>query len=154
MGCTPIIDDAGGTQSACYDVLQVDLQGLTDLAAALRQEIEDNLKPHIPQLLSAYSLGASFGMTSESPNVRAARDHYARCLAAITRVLAAYVNAGNTLAAAAEDIAQRYHASDAMAEARASEVWRAIDKATKAPTAESMDSSNRSRIEAGRIRGY
>jgi len=124
-----LIDDAGG--SADYPVLSVQLDGLSDVAAALRQEVDGNLVRHITQLHSAYGMGVDFGSASHSANVSEARKVYHGCLVQVTKLLSGYVQAGDALATAIDTVVQRYGSSDAMARALAQDVGQAIDHASQ-----------------------
>jgi hypothetical protein len=134
------IDDPESSMPG-YAALTVDLRALSDLAGALRREVDANLQPHITQLFSAYSLGVGFGLATDSANIRAARQRYQDCLTQIGPLLSGFVTAGQALAAAADQIATAYGDSDAMAKARASTVQDAVSQATStiAPAAPVID---------------
>jgi hypothetical protein len=114
-----------------HSILSVDLKALTDVAAALRQEVAGNLQRHITQLNSAYGMGVSFGYASHSDNMKEARKVYHDCLVRATSLLSSCVAAGEALATAVDVIAQRYATTDAMAKARADEVDLALSEALK-----------------------
>jgi hypothetical protein len=130
MPVRELLDDPDGVPD--YAVLSVDLNGLSDVAVALRQEVDGNLLRHITQLNSAYSMGVDFGSASHSDNVQQARRVYRDCLVRATRLLSSYVTAGEVLATAIDDVVRRYGSSDAMASARVDDVETAIGSATKA----------------------
>lgn len=125
MPMRDLIDDPDEVPD--YSVLSVDLNGLSDVATALRREVDGNLLRHITQLNSAYSMGVDFGSASHSDNVKQARKVYYDCLVQATRLLSSYVTAGEVLATAIDDVVRRYGSSDAMAAARVDDV----DTATK-----------------------
>jgi hypothetical protein len=124
------ITDEGLTYQLDQGPLVVDLRTLTDVAAALRAEVEHSLKPQIAQVLHAYSLGASFGLTTESPNVRAARAYYHICLTRMCELLRTYVDINQALASAIDEIVGRYSTTDATLAAKAIDFQRALNKAS------------------------
>ena len=130
MPIRDLIDDAGGLADRA--VLTIHLEGLSDVATALRQEVDGNLVRHITQLHSAYGMGVDFGSASHSANVSEARKVYHSCLVQVTRLLSGYVQAGEALATAIDTVVQRYGSSDAMAKARVDEVSKAVADATMA----------------------
>jgi hypothetical protein len=126
-----LIDDGGLPSGHDRSVLTIHLDGLSDVAAALRQEVDGNLVRHITQLHSAYSMGVDFGSASHSANVSEARKVYHGCLVQVTKLLSGYVQAGEALATAIDTVVQRYGSSDAMAHARADDVSQALGDADK-----------------------
>ncbi len=126
-----VIDDAGGPADSA--VLTIHLDGLSDVAAALRQEVDGNLVRHITQLHSAYGMGVDFGSASHSPNVSQARKVYHSCLVQVTKLLSGYVQAGDALATAIDTVVKEYGSSDAMAHARADDVSQAFKDAQQVP---------------------
>lgn len=128
MSMRPLFDDPGSAVPD-YATLRVDIAALADLASALRQEINGNLLPHLGPLASAYGMGVKFGLMSHSQNMRLARIVYHGCLTHAIESLANRIAVAKALAAAIEHIADSYRASDAMSEARSSDVGRAIDDA-------------------------
>lgn len=129
-------DDSEGPSD--YPVLSVDLQALSDVAVALRQEVDGNLVRHITQLNAAYSMGVDFGAASHSENVKQARKVYHDCLVEITDLLSKYVQAGEVFATAIDEIVKQYGASDAMAKARVGDVNKAIDDAAAVTPAKNL----------------
>jgi hypothetical protein len=130
MSMRPLFDDPGCDVSD-YVTLKVDIQALADVADALRQEVDANLRPHIGPLNLAYGMGVKFGLTSSSENMKRARKAYHDCLVRATESFANRIAAGEALAAAVAEIARRYGESDAMSEARSDEVGKLIDQTTK-----------------------
>jgi hypothetical protein len=116
----------------------VDLTALSDVAVALRQEVDGNLVTHITQLNCAYGLGVEFGMTSHSENVKQARTVYHDCLVQITDLLSKYVEAGEIFAVAIDEIVKQYGLSDAMAKAGLDDVQRAIGDASSAVPSQNL----------------
>jgi hypothetical protein len=129
MPMPELLDDPDGVPD--YAVLSVDLNGLSDVAAALRREVDGNLLRHITQLNSAYSMGVDFGSASHSDNVKQARRVYRDCLVQATNLLSSYVTAGEVLATAIDDVVRRYGSSDAMASARVDDVDTALKGARR-----------------------
>jgi hypothetical protein len=127
MAIRPLIDDPGIGLPG-YPTLSVDLKALADVAAALRQEVDRNLQPHITQLNSVYGTGVNFGAASPSENMKQARSIYHDCLVETANLLSSCVVAGELLAAAIDEIGRRYGAADAMANARATDVGKLIDQ--------------------------
>lgn len=126
-------DTRAGTPS--YPGLQVDLDGIDDFVAALRHEIDENLRPGIHELIQSFEAGVGFGIMAFSPNVVAAQRYYRACLARASRLLADYAAAGEALASAAERMARRYRETDAMIAADAQTVADALaDAAAPRPT--------------------
>jgi hypothetical protein len=124
-----LIDDAGAPADDA--VLAIHLEGLSDVATALRQAVDGNLLRHITQLHGAYGMGVDFGSASHSANVSEARKVYHNCLVQVSRLLSGYVQAGEALAMAIDTVVQRYGSSDAMAQARVDDVSRAVGDAEK-----------------------
>jgi hypothetical protein len=129
-------DDSQGAPD--YPVLSVDLNALSDVAVALRQEVDGNLVRHITQLNAAYSMGVDFGSASHSDNVKQAREVYHDCLVQITALLSKYVQAGEVFATAIDEIVKQYGSSDAMAKARVDEVMAAIGAAENVDAARNL----------------
>lgn len=73
-----------------------------------------------------------FGLLSHSQNMKLARTIYHGCLTHATASLANRIATAEALAAAIERIADGYRSSDAMSQARSSDVGKAIDDATTA----------------------
>lgn len=131
MSTRPILDDPGN-DAAGYATLQVDIEALTDVAKALRQEVNGNLQPQVGPLNLAYGMGVKFGLTSHSENMKRARQRYHDCLVQATESFATRIAIGEALAAAVDEIVRRYGASDAMAQARSNDVAKTIDDAVAA----------------------
>jgi hypothetical protein len=127
----PLFDDPGSAVPD-YETLRVDIAALADLASALRKEIDGNLLPHVGPLAGAYGMGVKFGLMSHSQNMKLARKTFHDCLVGATESLANRITAGESLAAAVEQIAKLYGGSDAMASARSEEVADIIDSALAA----------------------
>jgi hypothetical protein len=130
MSMRPLFDDPGCDVSD-YATLKVDIEALADVANALRQEVDGNLRPHVGPLNLAYGMGVKFGLTSHSENMKRARKAYHDCLVQATESFANRIAAGEALAAALDEIARRYGGADAMAKARSDDVSKVIDETTK-----------------------
>jgi hypothetical protein len=131
MSMRPLLDDPGSLVPD-YATLRVDIAALSDLASALRQEINGNLLPHVGALAGAYGMGVRFGLTSHSQNMRLARTAFHDCLVSATESLANRIAVGESLAAAVDQIARLYGGSDAMASARSDDVGKVMDDAMAA----------------------
>jgi hypothetical protein len=129
VGYLPITDGSG---SVVYTPeLRIDLQTLSDVALVLRSEVANSLEAQAAQLFHAFSLGASFGLTTESLNVKATRSYYQACLVQIRKLLETYVTTANTLATTAADIVKQYGDADALAKVRIKDVEAAINGLTE-----------------------
>lgn len=112
-----------------YPVLTVDLQRLPDLARAIQQEIEKNLGPRVDRALSECSAAPCFGDGLTTANARAMTNFYLSCIDQFEGLVSGYETTGQAMAMAADLVAKRYGASDAMAVAQAQDVQDAIDVA-------------------------
>lgn len=112
--------------------IRVDIDGLADFAAALRHELEANLRPQLVDLVHRYELGVNVGNGLGTPNALAVRQRYQLCLSSIIEQFEAIAQGNAVLADAADRIVAQYRDVDALNSATVSAVQDAIDGAARA----------------------
>lgn len=114
------------------DEIRVDIDSVADFAAALRHELEANLRPQLVDLTHRYRLGVNVGNGLGTPNALAVRQRYQLCLSSIIEQFEAITQGSAVLADAAERIVAQYRDADALNSATVAAVQDAIDNAARA----------------------
>jgi hypothetical protein len=109
--------------------LDVHVDGLKDFRAFLVRELDTNLKPTAQGISNDHSMGARFGLLSQSLHVRAARERYDASLRASTNNLAEYVMVAEVLIAAIHEVVAKYTDADLSAAASVDKVNVALTEA-------------------------
>ncbi|GAA2514186.1 hypothetical protein [Pilimelia columellifera] len=109
--------------------IRVELDGLTDFAGQVRAETDSNLRPRAHEAVNQFGQGVPFGERAIAPGVQVAQEIYRQSLVSALDALDAYVAAADAMATAAETVAKRYGATDAMAAANADLVSRELARA-------------------------
>src|SRR5512138_3383417 len=108
-----LVDGGGDSFLAGWQGIEVDLRSLGDLAGALEQEVQSNLRPYAEQVSDTYATGVNFGLKNPSMDVADVKRFYRECLDATVQQLASYVNASTILVEAARKVAAMYQGADA-----------------------------------------
>ncbi len=113
-----------------YRPIEVDVSSLAKLAKALRDEVEQNFRPHAKRVIDTLDPGTE--ALPPKPGIQeweAARGQYTDGRNRAISLLDAYSQATLQIAEAADLIARRYQDSDAFAKATVSDVHDAFTRA-------------------------
>lgn len=128
-------DDGTPAGVAGWHEISVDIDSLRSLAAALRSELDDNVRPRASELIARYRTGVGFGHAMPGDDVRRAQQAYRDCLVAGVAQLDALIDGADVLIEAAGRVAARYGEADALATARGRAVDAALADAARARAA-------------------
>ncbi len=122
--------------------VHVDVAGLADLAAKLRLDVDQQLRPYIGELIRTYNYGVGFAHGVPGPNAQVARAHYNDVLAQIVNQLQLLAWGGAVLADAARRVADRYGDADGLAAAKVEDVKAILALASRSiPQAQPLPSN-------------
>ncbi|MEQ4302998.1 hypothetical protein ABNF97_16640 [Plantactinospora sp. B6F1] len=112
----------GAAAAAVIGQINVEIDGLASVAAAMREELKEGYRTQVPPVHDAMQQGATIGDRLEGDDWLHLQDRYDEC---IRKSLAALVNLDKgtqAVARAAEQIAANYRGSDAFAQATVGDV--------------------------------
>jgi hypothetical protein len=115
-------DDLGPQWLRDTKSINIEIDSVRHLAEALRQNLDQNFRTHLPQVYGAIQPGAQVGDSIASQSLYAMREKLAECLESTRNLVRAYDQGTNALAQAAQMIADRYGAADGLASDNATAV--------------------------------
>jgi hypothetical protein len=97
------------------DHIHADLNHLDSFASSLDAATAHDFQPEIERLFPVYAQGTTFGASTKSHEVDAARVKHHDALTAMTQTMASLVNVSQVLVTAITEIRSNYHTADAAA---------------------------------------
>jgi hypothetical protein len=119
-------DDLGPQWLRDSKSINIEIDSVRHLAEALRQNLDENFRTHLPRVYGAIQPGAQVGNSVASHELVALREKLAQCLESTKNLVRAYDQGTNALAQAAKLIADRYGTADGLASDSAAAVTSVI----------------------------
>ncbi|AVT32854.1 hypothetical protein C6361_29130 [Plantactinospora sp. BC1] len=112
----------GAAAAAVIGQINVEIDGLASVAAAMREELKEGYRTQVPPVHDAMQHGATIGDRLEGDDWLRLQDRYDECIQKSLEALVNLDKGTQAVAQAAERIAANYRGSDAFAHATVSDV--------------------------------